>query len=80
MKRRIDDSIGIYIGMTLLERDLKYQEWLKAGKPISFGPKVHKPTLLERLVSLKERLLASKRAVRLPKISTVNKTPIIRSI
>ena len=80
MKKRIGDSIGIYIGLALLGRDLKYQAWLKARRPISFGPKVHGATLLEKLIFLKERLLASKRSITLPKISVVRKTPIIRSI
>lgn len=34
MKKTI--HIGIYIGTILLERDIKYQKWLKAGRPVSF--------------------------------------------
>lgn len=28
--------IGIYVGNIFLERDLKYQEWLRKGRPVSF--------------------------------------------
>lgn len=34
MKKTI--YIGIYVGTILLEQDLKYQKWLKAGRPVSF--------------------------------------------
>ncbi len=30
--------IGIYIGNIFLERDLKYQEWLRKVRPVSFEP------------------------------------------
>lgn len=33
--------IGIYIGTILLERDLKYQRWLKMGRPMSFLPQAN---------------------------------------
>lgn len=78
MKKPI--NVGMYIGMALIERDLKCLAWLKAGRPVSFGPKIHKASLFEKLLRLKERLLASKSSLRLPKISAVNKTPVIRSI
>jgi len=32
--------IGIYIGMIFLEQDLNYQNWLKAGRPVSFLPQI----------------------------------------
>jgi len=57
-------NIGMYIGQILLERDLKYQKWLKTGRPISFSPKTElaqKATVLEKLLHLKEHLLSSKR-------------------
>ena len=33
-------NVGLYIGMALIERDLKYLEWLRTGKPMSSLSKI----------------------------------------
>ena len=68
MKKHI--NIGMYVGQILLKQDLKYQKWLKAGRPISFSPKTEparKATWLEKLLHLKKSLLSSKGNVALPR-------------
>lgn len=66
MKKHI--TIGMYVGQILLERDLKYQKWLKASRPVSFSPKtepVQEAIWLEKLLHLRKSLLSSKRSVAL---------------
>ena len=68
MKKHI--AIGIYVGQILLEQDLKYHKWLKAGRSVSFSPRANPArivTWLEKLLHLKEHLLSSKRKVVLPR-------------